>query len=44
VETVLMIFGRPYYQSRLWHTVSSDSLCLSVVCDVLYCGKTVRLS
>jgi len=36
------VFGRPYYRSRLWHTVSSVclSVCLSVVCDVLYPGKT----
>ena len=36
-----MIFGRPYspyYRSRLWHSVSS--VCLSVVCDVLYSGET----
>jgi len=26
------VFGRPYYRSRLWHTVSSD--CLSSVCPV----------
>ena len=31
------LFGRPYYQSCLWHDVSS-------VCDVLYCGKTVHPS
>jgi len=35
------IFGRPYYRSCLWHDVSSV-ICLSVVCDVLYCGETVR--
>ena len=37
-----VVFGRPYYRSRLWHTVSSvclSSVCLSV-CDVLYLGKT----
>jgi len=28
-------FGRPYYRSRLWHTVSS--VCLSVVCDGRFC-------
>jgi len=32
------VFGRPYYRSSLWYSVSS------VVCDVLYCGKTVRPS
>jgi len=26
--------GRPYYQSRLWHTVSS-------VCDIMYCDEKV---
>ena len=39
------VFGRPYYRSRLWYTVSS--VCrLSSVCrpNVLYCGETVRLS
>jgi len=36
-------FGRLYYRSCLWYTVSS--VCLSsVVSDVLYCGKTVRPS
>jgi len=35
----VMVFGRPYYRSCLWHTMSSV-----VVCDVLYCGKTVRPS
>ena len=39
------IFGRPYYRSRLWYTGSSV---LSVdrlsVCNVLYCGETVRPS
>ena len=30
------VFGRPYYRWRLRYTVSS------VVCDVLYCGETVR--
>ena len=41
------LFGRPYYRSRLWHTVSSVCrlyVCLSSVCDVLYCGETVRPS
>ena len=38
------VFGWPYYRSRLWHSVSSVCLRSSVVCDVLYCGKTVRLS
>ena len=44
--SVWTFFGRPYYRRRLWHTVSSVclSVCLSVVCDVLYCGETVRLS
>ena len=41
-----MVFGRPYYRSSLWYTVSS--VCLSVVClpvcNVLYCGETVRPS
>ena len=37
-----MIFGRPYYRSSLWYSMSS--FCLSSVCDVLYCGKTVRPS
>ena len=37
------LFGRPYYRSSVWHNVSSV-VCLSVVCDVLYCGKTVRPS
>ena len=41
-----LLFGRPYYRSSLWYTMSS--VCLSVcrlsVCDVLYCGKTVRPS
>jgi len=32
------IFGRPYCRSRHWHTMSS--VCLSVVCDVLYSGET----
>jgi len=37
------VFGRPYYRSRLWYSMSSVSrlsVCLSVVCDVLYPGKT----
>jgi len=34
---ITSLFGRPYYRSRLWYNVSS-------VCDVLYCGKTVRRS
>ena len=63
------IFGRPYYRSSLWYSISSVcrlsvtfladrtigrafgtlfrlSVCrrLSSVCDVLYCGKTVRPS
>jgi len=37
------VFGRPYYRSSLWYSMSS--VCsLSSVCDVLYCGKTVRPS
>ena len=36
------VLGRPYYRSCLWHDVSP--VCLSVVCDVLYCGETVRPS
>jgi len=39
------VFGRPYYRSSLWYSVSSVcrlSVCLSVVvCNVLYCGKTL---
>jgi len=35
-----IIIGQPYYRLSFWYTVSS--VCLSVVCDVLYCGKTVR--
>jgi len=42
------IFGRPYYRSSLWYTVSSvclSSVCLSSsVCDILYSGKTVHPS
>jgi len=42
------IFGRQYYRSSLWYTVSSVCLSsvrrLSVVCNVLYCGETVRPS
>ena len=34
----LPVFGRPYYRSSLWYSMSS------VVCNVLYCGKTVRPS
>jgi len=37
-----LVFGRPYYRWSLWHDVSFV-VCLSV-CDVLYCGKAVRLS
>jgi len=37
-------FCRPYYRSRLWYSVSSVDCRLSVVCDVLYCGETVRPS
>jgi len=36
-----LLFGRPYYRSSLWYSMSS--VCLSV-CNVLYCGKTVRPS
>ena len=35
------LFGRPYYRSNLWYSVSS--VCLSV-CNVLHCGETVRPS
>jgi len=38
----LQFFGWPYYRSSVWYTVSS--VCLSVICDVLYCGKMVRPS
>jgi len=42
------IFGRPYYRSSLWYSISSvcrlSVVCLSSVCNVLYCGKTVRPS
>jgi len=38
------LFGRPYYRSCLWYSVSSVVCLSSVVCDVLYCGKTVRPS
>jgi len=41
--SALTVLGRPYYRSSLWHDVSSV-VCLSVVCDVLYCDKTVRPS
>ena len=44
---VLAFFGRPYYRSSLWYSVSAVvclSVCLSVVCNVLYCGKTVHPS
>ena len=37
-----MVFGRPYYRSSLWYSVSS--VCRLSVCNVLYCGKTVRPS
>ena len=43
-----MVFGRPYYRSSLWYTVLSVCLSvvchLSVICNVLYCGETVRPS
>ena len=39
---VLPVFGRPYYRSSLWYSVSSVRR-LSI-CNVLYCGKTVRPS
>jgi len=42
VLSCILLFGRPYYRSSLWYSVSS--VCLSVVCNVLYCGKTVRSS
>ena len=40
------IFGQPYYRSSLWYSMSSVclSVCLSSVCDVLYCGEMVRTS
>jgi len=37
------VFGRLYYRSCLWHDASS-LVCRLSVCDVLYCGKTVRPS
>ena len=37
-----LVFVRPYCRSSLWYSVSS--VCLSSVCDVLYCGETVRPS
>jgi len=39
------IFGRPYYRSSLWYSMASVrlSVCPSV-CNILYCGKTVRLA
>jgi len=48
-----LVFGRPCCRSPFWHTVSSVCLYVcrlsvvslsSVVCDVLYCVETVRLS
>ena len=36
------IFGRPYYRSSLRYSVSS--VCRLSVCNVLYCGETVRPS
>ena len=44
---VLSVFGRPYYRSSLWYTVSSVchlSVCRLSVCDVLYCGEMVHPS
>ena len=38
------IFGRPYYRSSHWYSVSSVICRLWSVCDVLYCGKMVRPS
>ena len=35
------IFGRPYYRSSLWYSVSSVVCLSSSVCDVLYCDKMV---
>jgi len=37
---IIAVFGRPYYRSRLCYIMSS--VCLSVVCDVLYPGETVH--
>ena len=39
---LLPVFGRPYYRSSLWYSISS--VCRLSVCNVLYCGKTVRPS
>jgi len=39
---ILALFGRPYYRLHLWYIVSS--VCLSSVCNALYCGKTVVLA
>ena len=36
------VFGRPYYRSSLWYSVSS--VVRLSVCNVLYCGKMVRPS
>ena len=41
-RTISPIFGRPYHRSSLWYTMSS--VCRLSVCDVLYCGETVRPS
>jgi len=30
------VFSRPYWRSRYWYSVAS--VCLSTVCDVMYCG------
>ena len=41
---VILVFGRPYYRSSLCYSVSSVCRLSVVVCNVLYCGKTVRPS
>jgi len=38
------VFGRPCYRSSFWYTVSSVCRLSVVVCNVFYCGKTVRPS
>jgi len=37
IRNSISFIGWPYYRSCLWHSVSS-------VCNVLYCGETVRPS
>ena len=42
---ILRIFGRPRIIGQAFGTVCRlSSVCLSVVCNVLYCDKTVRPS